>query len=97
MPIDKGRGKRACDFNARMAGLHGLLRKCQIAANENVDISVRLCCCNLREFRRHPHCSLVQGKATRNPAVGCLPTWRLNCVAALRCNFCAVAASKWWR
>jgi len=94
MPIDERRRKRACDFNARMAGLHGLLRKCQIATNENVDINVRLSCCNLREFGRHRHCSLVQG-------VHAKPSSRLSANLAaelrrrsVRCNFCAAAASK---
>jgi hypothetical protein len=33
------RQERASDFDARMAGLHGLLRKWQIITNESVDVA----------------------------------------------------------
>ena len=46
----RGRKKIACDLDARMASLNGLLREGQVTTNESVDIlRVRSLRCDLRE------------------------------------------------
>jgi hypothetical protein len=62
-----GRQQRACNFNARMSGLNGLLRRGEILTNENINVRNKLRVVALRETG-HGNSLLIEEKTAAKVA-----------------------------